>query len=394
MLGTWAPRLPVHFVLMRGRIEGTGPVPGSITDLGKPATLAATTWIQVDPVAHRVEVALEHPTSALPGQAVDVTITLKDPQGQPLPGEVTLWLVDAAVLALGKEQRLDPVPTFIPASGTHIAAHDTRNLAFGMLPLVESPGGGVGEEEPGLLDRATVRRDFRSVPYYEPAIRVGPEGTVTVKVELPDNLTIFKLRAKAASGPERFGFATGQIAVRLPLIVQPALPRFVRPGDSFQAAAIGRIVEGRGGPGAAEVRVAGARLEGGARREITWVEGRPERIVFPVAGRDAAVLDRGGALARPGGDVPRRRRAGLGRGQRRLRGEAADPRRPRARHATRAPRARSPASPLPIEAVARADPARDPAPLAPGVDASRRWCAWPPASTSCSTTPTAAPSSS
>ncbi len=297
VLGNWVPRLPVHFVLMRGRIQGTGPVPGSITDLGKPATLAATTWIKVNPVAHRVEVALEHPASALPGQTIDVTVTLKDPSGRPLAGEVTLWLVDAAVLALGTEQRLDPVPTFIPATGTHIAAHDTRNLAFGVLPLVELPGGGVGEEETGLLDRATVRRDFRSVPYYEPAIRVGPDGRVTVKVKLPDNLTVFKLRAKVASGKERFGFAKGQIAVRLPLIVQPALPRFVRPGDRFQAAAIGRIVEGRGGPGAAEVRVEGVRLEGAARREVTWVEGTPQRLSFPVE-VETPGYDTQGALAR------------------------------------------------------------------------------------------------
>jgi len=42
---------------------------------------------------------------AMPGRTVDVTIALKDPQGRPLAGEVTLWLVDQAVLALGKEQR-------------------------------------------------------------------------------------------------------------------------------------------------------------------------------------------------------------------------------------------------------------------------------------------------
>ena len=38
----------------------------------------------------------------MPGRTVDVTITLKDPSGRPLAGEVTLWLVDQAVLALGK----------------------------------------------------------------------------------------------------------------------------------------------------------------------------------------------------------------------------------------------------------------------------------------------------
>ena len=82
------------------------------------------------------------------------------------------------------------------------------------------------------------------MPYYNPALIIGPSGTATVSIKLPDDLTIFRIRAVAVSGAERFGFATGQIAVRLPVIVEPNLPRFVRPGDSFDLAGLGRIVEG------------------------------------------------------------------------------------------------------------------------------------------------------
>ncbi|MCP4898220.1 MAG: alpha-2-macroglobulin, partial [bacterium] len=109
LMGTWTPRVPVHFVLMRGRVPGTQPIPGSSVDLGKPATLAATSWITVRPRANQLDVELEYLDRALPGQEVDVTIHLKDPDGHALSGEVTLWLVDQAVLALGKEQRLDPL---------------------------------------------------------------------------------------------------------------------------------------------------------------------------------------------------------------------------------------------------------------------------------------------
>src|SRR5213076_819807 len=97
-----------------------------------------------------------------------------------------------------------------------------------------------------------------------------PDGVATVQVALPDNLTNFKLRAKASSGDERFGWATGDLAVRLPVIVQPALPRFVRPGDAFTAAGIGRIVEGEGGPGRASVRAEGVTIGGPATRDVDW----------------------------------------------------------------------------------------------------------------------------
>ncbi|MCU0240934.1 MAG: MG2 domain-containing protein [Vicinamibacteria bacterium] len=282
ILGTYAPRVPVHFVLMRGRLPGTQPLPGNSTDLGRPATLAATAWFEVSPTAHQATVVLDHPEIAQPGQKINVAITLKDPQGLPLAGEVTLWLVDQAVLALGKEQRLDPLPDFITAVRSHLSAHDTRNLAFGALPFAESPGGDESEGgKGGLLDRTTVRKNFKSVPYYNPSIVVGADGKATVAITLSDDLTNFKVRAKAACGAERFGVGTGTIAVRLPVIVQPALPRFVRPQDSFTATAIGRVVEGQGGPGAAELRATGLKITGATRKTLAWVANKPERIEFP-----------------------------------------------------------------------------------------------------------------
>jgi len=282
--GNYAPRLPVHFLLERGRVPGTAPQPGSAADLGKPATVAATSWLRVLPLDNRVEVKLSYPEKGRPGQKIEVGIALADPQGRPLAGEVTLWLVDQAVLALGREQRLDPLPDFITAVTSHLTIGDSRNLAFGFLPFAENPGGEVGEKQAGsLLDRVTVRRNFKPVPYFNPAIAVGPGGVARVTVELPDDLTNFKLRAKVASGPERFGFGTGEIAVRLPVLVQPALPRFVRPGDRFKAVAISRVVEGEGGAGSAEMRATGVTLAGPARQELQWSAKEPARLEFPVS---------------------------------------------------------------------------------------------------------------
>ncbi|MCP4901784.1 MAG: alpha-2-macroglobulin, partial [bacterium] len=195
----------------------------------------------------------------------------------------TLWLVDQAVLALGKEQRLDPLPDLITPVYTHLEVRDTRHLPFGFLPFAENPGGGEAEKErSGILDRATVRRNFSPVPFFDPRIMVGTDGSATVRVQLPDNLTNFKLRAKATSGLERFGYAKGHLAVRLPVIVQPALPRFVRPGDHFTATAIGRVVEGEGGPGSAEIHVEGVQLTQDPLHELMWTPNQAQRIEFPV----------------------------------------------------------------------------------------------------------------
>jgi alpha-2-macroglobulin len=281
---TWTPRVPVHVVLMRGRIDD-GRVPeGTDLDLGKPATVAATAWLEVEPVANMVQVELEHPSKARPGQVVDLTVELSDPDGRSVGGEVTLWLVDKAVLALGREQRLDPLPDFITPVYSRLGVLDTRNLVLGRLPLAEMPGGDGGEDEmgDGPLDKATVRRNFQPVPYYEPALVVPSSGSLTVKVQLPDNLTNFEIRAKVAAGPDRFGYGKGRIAVRLPVIVQPDLPRFVRPGDRFEATAIGRVVEGEGGPGKAEIQVEGLTLTSGARKQLELDAKAAASIGFPV----------------------------------------------------------------------------------------------------------------
>ncbi len=280
----FVPRVPVHFVLMRGRIPGVQPVAGGRVDLGKPATVAATSWLTVEPVEHQVTVTLAHPERARPGETVEVKISLADRNSKPAAGEVTLWLVDQAVLALGKEQRLDPIPDFITPVRSRVGIQDTRNWTLGILPLSDEPGGDGTQDEAteGLLDKVTVRKDFQSVPYFNPTIVIGPGGVATVKVKLPDNLTNFKLRAKAVSGADRFGVGTGQVSVRLPVIVQPALPRFVRPGDRFTATAIGRIVEGEGGAASAEMRVKGVELGGSPKRSLNLRLNEAQRIEYQV----------------------------------------------------------------------------------------------------------------
>jgi alpha-2-macroglobulin len=293
----WVPRIPVHVVLRRGR---TGEASVGAVDVGKPQTVASTLWLRVEPVENRVEVAVTAPERALPGSTVPVSVALSDPDGKPLAGEVTLWLVDQAVLALGKEQRLDPLPDFIDDRASRIAVRDTRNQVLGSVPIEPMPGGDGDDEEAkaeasGVLESATVRKDMKPLAYYEPSLSVPASGRLTVQVALPDNLTVFKIRAKAASGAERFGVGTGQIAVRLPVVVQPALPRFVRPGDRFDAAAIARVVEGEGGSAEAQIAVEGLTLQGEAEQLFTLSAVEATRLGWPVV-VDTPAVGEGGAL--------------------------------------------------------------------------------------------------
>jgi uncharacterized protein YfaS (alpha-2-macroglobulin family) len=272
------PKLAVHFLIMRGRLKDSAPGPAASFDQGKPVTIAATKWIEVTPVKNIVTARLDYPTKARPGQEVEVTLRLSDDLGKPLSGEATFWMVDQAVLSLAKERPLDPLPNFIVERETRLAARDTRNLAFGKIPLEEIPGGDAGLEEWGAETNVSVRKNFTPVPIYLPSVKVGADGLAKIKVKLPDTLTVFKLRAKAVSGPDRFGYATGEMLIRQELVAQPALPRFVRPGDSFEAGLIARIVEGPGGSGKATIAAQGLTLAASGAQTFAWTQNKPARV--------------------------------------------------------------------------------------------------------------------
>ncbi|MBF0226921.1 MAG: hypothetical protein HQK76_15860 [Desulfobacterales bacterium] len=277
----YMPKIPVHFVLMRGRLENVKPDSDSKFDLGKPTTLASTTWINVAPVQNKINVELNYPKKAQPSQEIEIEISLADYLKRPVSGEAVLWLVDQAVLALGKEQRLDPLKDFIIEHPCFISLKDTRNLCLGNFIFNEIPGGDMGDSEARLLiDKTTIRKDFKPVPYYNPDINIGDDGKAVLKVKLPDNLTNFKIRAKAVSGAEKFGFGIGHISVRLPVIVEPSLPRFIRPEDKFIATSIARIVEGEGGKGKAVMQVSGLKLDESSKKDIIIEKNKPCVVEF------------------------------------------------------------------------------------------------------------------
>jgi len=283
--GNMAPRIPIHILIGKGR---PGPERSSkvsavqrTMDLNRPMALGNTSWLQVEPRKFRLNLELTHKKKVLPGQTMELKIEMKDPTGNPLNGEVTLWLVDRAVLALGQEGTLDPVPSFLKEHGAWVRLRDTRNWIRGQIPFEPFPGGG-GDlaQEKELLRRTTVRKNFKTVPYYNPSIEVVA-GQATVQVQCPDNLTDFAIRAIATDGDMRFGFARSKLAVRLPVIVQPSLPRFVRPGDSFVAGGIGRVVEGPTGQGSFELEVDGVKIASPQKGELTWDANQPVSLHFP-----------------------------------------------------------------------------------------------------------------
>ncbi len=270
--GEYAPRIPVTFLLWKGRNAGTYPIPGNPLDPGRPFTMASTVWLRVIPQDKALHVEVSAPARAAPGTTIPISIRLKDTKGKPLSGEAFVWMVDKAVLALGREAPLDPLRDFMPWVVSRIQVRDTRNLVAGLVPTDTAPGGGEGEaeaDEEALLSHMSIRKNFKAVPFFMPCVRI-PEGGKELKIRLPDNLTTFAIRVKACSGPQRLGYGKGRTSVRLPLVVQPLLPPFVRKGDTFVAGMSSRVLDGADADGETRLRLRAGAFERVAGRKVHW----------------------------------------------------------------------------------------------------------------------------
>jgi hypothetical protein len=274
-----APGLDVHIVLMRGRISAPNKL--KQIDPGRPRTVASSIRIPVEASQNRIAVALKLPEHARPQQEIEVEVFLRTPEGRPIAGEVTLWAVDRAVLSLGVEGPLDPIEAFIKQRNSQISIRDTRNLTVGRVPQMPERAGGDGGAEG--KHRPIIRQNFKSVAYYNPALQVDASGRAVVRFRLPDDLTSFAVRAVAVSEAYRFGFTARNIQVSLPVMVQRALPRFVRPGDRFQSGGIGRITDGHAGPAVATVTAKGLEIIGSPKQDIALHQRRAVPVFFNFA---------------------------------------------------------------------------------------------------------------
>ncbi|MDY7233218.1 alpha-2-macroglobulin [Hyalangium rubrum] len=281
------PNIAVHVALMRGRL-GEGKTEDARY---RPQTLGASIDIEVEPSRNEVKVELKHPEVARPGTKIPVEVFLKDDRGAPLSGEVTLWLVDEAVLSLASEGPLDPLSAFITRNARGTTVRDTRNSLIGKLFDQEDPGGDGAEEEEANAtgSKRVVRKNFQTVPYYQATLQVPASGKLTVEVPLSDDLTNFRVRAVAASGSQRFGFKQQTLKVRLPVLVQPQLPRFVRQGDRFWGGAVGRVVEGSGGAGAVSMQLSGPVEARPFNQAVELQLNRAMSFVTPIQVKDADV---------------------------------------------------------------------------------------------------------
>ncbi|HID65352.1 MAG TPA: hypothetical protein EYP49_21755, partial [Anaerolineae bacterium] len=171
-----------------------------------------------------------------PRETVTYDILATDHRGQGVEAELSLHLVDLSVLALAEMPGADIVEHFWRERNLGVWTGTTLVLSVDRLNLQVAPeakGGGGGPAGEGI-----VRRRFPDTAYWNPVVRTDKNGRTQIQVELPDNLTTWRLGAKAITADTRVGLTDVDIVSTKDLLLRPVAPRFFVIGDQAELAAI------------------------------------------------------------------------------------------------------------------------------------------------------------
>ena len=102
---------------------------------------------------------------------------------------------------------------------------------------MEDDGGdahiGLVDAATGEEDRPEPRTDFRNTALWIGHLQTNERGEARFELKLPDNVTTWVASAQAVTPATQVGEGDSQLLVTKPLLVRPALPRFVRVGDEL-----------------------------------------------------------------------------------------------------------------------------------------------------------------
>ena len=292
------PNAFVSILVARGR---SAP-PAAPDDPGRPTIRVGYAELRVVPAVKRLTVDVRALTDEYrPGDTARIDVKVRDIAGKGRRSEVTLWAVDEGVLSLTGYQTPDPVELIYRPRGLGLRLTSTLTSVAAQVTEAEkgqrAPGGGGGMDADGIL-----RSRFQTTAFFLGSVVTDSAGHAVATVKLPDNLTTFRLMAVAVTAGDRYGSGEAKLLVTRPLVARPALPRFLREGDSLLA---GVVVNSRlaGTPTVSvQARAQGATLVGPDTKTATLEPGRGRevRFLFRGAPGDTATMQ---FRASSGGDA-------------------------------------------------------------------------------------------
>ncbi len=116
------------------------------------------------------------------------------------------------------------------------------------------------------------RTRFETTAFWQAAVRTGPDGTARITIRMPENLTGWRLTARAVDPSARIGEVRSTVATRSPIMLRLSAPRYLIAGDRTAVRAVARNATGAALPSLA-VRL------GAAAETFEAVEDGADRVL-------------------------------------------------------------------------------------------------------------------
>lgn len=274
------------------------------TDAGHPTSNWAygQLFVEIEPTDRRLSVKVQSSTqTAKPGDEVTLNVNVTDRVGKPVQAEVGLALVDKAVLALvdpnsGSQESAfyEPISRYWNPTITRVSLSALmERLKQPYLPESPEGRGGTADgsgpyELPGALQ---VRKDFKYTPLWAPHVVTDSSGNASIKVKLPDNLTTWRIDARAVTMDTKVGEAMGEFISNLPLMIRPVAPRFLVVGDQLELAAVINNNTDQAQPIRATLQAKGVHLIDPETQTIMVTASGRARVAWRVVVEDAENVD-------------------------------------------------------------------------------------------------------
>ena len=226
--------------------------------------------LSISTAPRRLDVSIEPDRDqAIPGESVQYEVRVTDAEGEGVEADVSVAVVDQAVLSLLDESARDGMSAFwyeralgVRTASSLAVSVDRRNETYDEVAEGERGEGtretaslteesadedmaddAPAEDAPAVAFRAVsgisatgesasprVRSNFQNTAEWE-QLTTDEEGRASFELTLPDNATTWRARARAVTAEPQVGEGESELLVTQPLLVRPALPRFLRVGD-------------------------------------------------------------------------------------------------------------------------------------------------------------------
>ena len=282
---SYIPNVFVSVLLVQGRTSDAAV--SQDQDLGKPSFKLGYATLKVNPAEKRLKVEMTPDKTAYkPRDKVQVRFKVLTNEGKSASVSLAFVAADAGVLNLIGYRVPDPFDEFygdkpLSVQTSEIRLHVVGQRAYGEKGQEPGGGGEAAEKPLAPLSEVELRGDFRSTACWNPSITTDSNGEARIEFTLPDNLTTFRLMAVGQTRDSLFGRAETDIKVSKPLLLQAALPRFARVGDTFQGGVVIHNMTGKSGEASVEVKAEGiALLDKKPLQKITVPAGGSQEILY------------------------------------------------------------------------------------------------------------------